>query len=285
MIKCNQCGATNREDIKICLTCGADHQPKRNISKDQLHFNLDFEQAENLPNQIRDYFFKTLRYRIENELDPKGYRQYFDHFHSSGFYKKFDIKAQQLAEKILMINNQNGLSKEQNIDKLLNQTLEAFIDYFIIVCCEPLHKLKLPEAILRYEKIQTKELNLEKMILDYLDFENKNEKVYTDFLRFSPIKMSNAKETFLFAEKGEDLFFICDQTVFGSCKEGFAMTDSAIYWKAHFNESGKVNYSELNNIKRDGEWLLINEQFFNVSKEMNYKMMKLLQKIRVLFKP
>ncbi len=282
-MKCSNCGSDNPEDIKICLSCGHDLKSVAVLVKDKLLFELDFDQPSILSNQIRDYFFKTLRFRIETELDPKGYRKYFDHFHSSGFYKKFDIRLQQLAEEVLTIHSQEP-SNLHKIDLLLDQTIESFIDYFVVFYCEPIHKLKLPEAILRYGNIQKEALDLGQMILDFLDFENEKDKVFTDFLNMPAGKLTNANEAFLFAEKEEKLYFICDQTVFGSCKEGFAMTDQALYWKAHFNEPGKVRFDDLEKVKKEGEWITINGQFFNVNKTMNYKMMKLLQKIQTLNK-
>ena len=59
MIKCENCGSNKPKDIEICLTCGADFQWKSVLTKDQLHLNLDFDQPENLANQIRDHFFKA----------------------------------------------------------------------------------------------------------------------------------------------------------------------------------------------------------------------------------
>ncbi len=283
MIKCSNCGSNNQEDIKICLTCGYLLKSDDILIEDQLHYKLDFDQPANLSNQIRDYFFKIMRIRIETELDPKGYRKYFDHFHSSGLYKKFEIRAQQLAEEVVMIHEQKSPLGFQEINHLLNRALEGFMDYFIIDYCESLHKMKLPEAILRYENIQKASVDLGQLIFDFLYFENERDKVYTDFLIIPSGKLTNANEAFLFTEKDEKLFFICDQTMFGSCKKGFAMTDKAIYWKAHFNEPEKVKFEALESIKREGEWLLINDRFFNVNKTLNYKMLLLLKKLKKLY--
>ena len=92
MKKCSKCGSDVQDDIKICLTCGHKIDAVDGILNDQLHYKLDFSKPEEIPNQIRDYFFRVMRYRVENELDGKGYRNYFDLFHSSGFYKKFDFE-------------------------------------------------------------------------------------------------------------------------------------------------------------------------------------------------
>ena len=280
MVKCSNCGSFAEDDIKICLKCGRKLNAVDLNLNSHLHYNLDFSQPEEIQNEIRGYFFKIMRYRVENELDAKGYRNYFDHFHSSGFYKKFDLRSKQLVEEVISMNAENKPSSQHEIDSYLSQVLESFVDYFIIAFCKPLHRMLLPEAILRYGNVQKEKVDLGQMILEYLDFNNEKDKIYTDFLTMPVNKLKNAKEAFLFGEKDEKLFFICDQTVFKSCKEGFAMTDEALYWKPHFNEVGKVVYKEIKSVKREGEWITINEQFFNVNKSMNYKMMKLLQKLQ-----
>ena len=58
-------------------------------------------------------------------------------------------------------------------------------------------------------------------------------------------KIRNASQNFLFPSRDEPILVICDQTVFGSCREGFAFTTKALYWKAHFNKAQKVYFKEL----------------------------------------
>ena len=283
MVKCDNCGSSNPEDIKICLSCGS--SLKSSVTKnDSLAIIFDFSAPDEIENQIRDYFFKIMRFQVESELDPKGYRNYFDHYHKSGFYKKVDIRLPQLAEEVLTIHAENDPIALRESENYVDQSLRTFLDYFIIVFCESLHKMKLPESMLRYENIQNSNFDLKQMILDFLDFENEKDKVYLDFISMPLEKLNNTKEAFLFTAKDEKIIFICDQTVFGSCKEGYAMSDKALYWKPHFNEPGKVNFEEIKSIILEAEWVTINEQFFNVNKTLNYKMTKLLQKIQSLNK-
>ena len=279
-MKCPFCGSDNPDDVKVCLNCGQGLNDFNTFNISQVV--LDFSNEELLQNQIKEYFFKLLRFRIETELDAKAYRQYFDLYHSSGFYNKFDLRSQQLTEELVDSETSKNDSGQKIIQKDLNQILNTFIDFFIIVYCQPLHKMNLPSAILRYEKVDEKTLDLKEMILAFLDFDNEKDKIYKDIVAIPSSKMRNAKEAFLFSQHEENIIFLSDQTVFGSCKEGFAMTDKAIYWKAHFNEASKVAYKDLERIKKEGEWITINDYFFNVNKVMNYKMMKLLQKLRNL---
>ena len=59
------------------------------------------------------------------------------------------------------------------------------------------------------------------------------------------------------------------------------MTDLALYWKAHLHPPQQVFYTDLKTIIRDnGDWITINDQYFNVSPLMNLKMFKLLRKLQ-----
>ena len=283
MVKCDNCGSSNPVDIKICLSCGASLKSSV-TTDDSFAITFDFLKPDEIENQIRDYFFKIMRFQVESELDTKGYRNYFDHYHKSEFYKKVDIRLLQLAEEVLAIHAENDPIALEKIENYVDQSLRAFLDYFIIVFCEPLHKMKLPESMLRYENVQNSSLDLKQMILDFLDFENEKDKVYFDFINMPLEKLNNAKEAFLSTANDEKIIFICDQTVFGSCKEGYAMSDKALYWKPHFNDPGRVSFKEIKSINLEAEWITINEQFFNVNRTLNYKMTKLLQKIQSLNK-
>ncbi len=247
-----------------------------------MKYQLDFKDLPSLELQIREHFFIYLQKVVEEELDHRAYRKYFDHFYQTGFYRDFDLRTKQLATRIHGLYLAESSFRPEEVDQKLDDTFQSFAMHFIIVHGTALHKMNLPQAILRYQEGRGEEVDLQRMIFDYLDFEQEPEKVYTDFLNMSKTKMNNAVNAFLSVTPGEEIYFICDQTIFGSCTEGFAMTDKALCWKSHFNPPGKVAYDQIATIKRESEWLTINDQFFNVSKTMNYKMMKLLQKLKAL---
>ena len=262
---CTQCGKGLKQEV---------------LNGYEAKYLLDFRETATLTRQIRAHFFDELQKVVEAELDHRGYRKYFDHFYKCGLYKKFDVRTEQLAEEVYGIHcRQNGREQEE-IDGLLQHSFQSFIDYYLIVYAEPIHQLQLPQAILRYQDAEWGSVDQRQMILDFLDFANEPDKVYTDFFRIPERKVRNASQSFLFPQADEKVFFICDQTVFGSCKEGFAMTDRGLYWKSHFNPAQQVQYADLENIRRESEWLRINDQFFNVSKSINVKMLKLLKRIR-----
>ena len=92
-------------------------------------------------------------------------------------------------------------------------------------------------------------------------------------------KVKNAGKFFLFPEIEERILFICDQSAFGSCKEGFAMTDKALYWKAYLEKAKVVHYDNIRILEKAKNWITINGFFFNVNQGINVKLLKLLRKI------
>jgi len=133
---------------------------------------------------------------------------------------------------------------------------------------------------MKYHNAQATQINQYEMILDYLDLDNETELSYTNLMNIPFDKLANVSQSFLFPDKKEKIYFITDQSISGKGKHGFAMTDRAIYWKAHLQKPRKVLYSQLFNILRNQEWITINEYFFNVNPCMNVKMLKLLRRLK-----
>jgi len=96
-------------------------------------------------------------------------------------------------------------------------------------------------------------------------------------------KLKNASQAFLFPAKDEKIMLIADQTIFGSCKEGFAMTENGLYGKAHFESPQKVYYKDIREIKKEQNWIAVNGLFFNINPSVNVKMLKLLRKLGELY--
>ena len=94
-------------------------------------------------------------------------------------------------------------------------------------------------------------------------------------------KLKNAGKFFLFPERDERILLICDQSLLGSCKEGFALTERGLYWKAQLQTARKVAYTALESVRREKDWLLINGDFFHANPSLDLKMMKLLKKLQL----
>lgn len=276
---CSNCQHKILEEAAFCAKCGTRVQ-ESGSEQSAARYPLKEETIDGLTTEIRALFFKDLEAIVDEEIGRNKYRVYFDQFYKSGFYKNFDLRVKQLAEEISGFQTMHNT--QVKIDQLLMETFQGFIDHFIVLHCKELHQINLPEALLKYSTATRETIDLRQMTLDYMDFNNENDKVYTDLISIPEVKIKNAVQSFLFAKPEETIFFICDQTVFGSCKEGFSMTNQALHWKSHFNAPQSVYYDDLKEIKREAEWLNINGLFFNVNKTLNFKMMKLLKKLRSL---
>jgi hypothetical protein len=177
--------------------------------------------------------------------------------------------------------------EEQNVavarqNAKVRQQLEELTDYFIVHYAKSLNTIPLPEALLKHQGPGADDLPLETLIFDYLDFGNEpDEKVYTDFVKMPVQKLRNAGKFFLTPERRDErIFFICDQSLLGSCKEGFAMTERGLYWKAQLQTPNYVLYKDLKEVVREKDWLLIDGAFFNINLRFNIKMLKLLKRLQ-----
>lgn len=275
MKKCQECGTDLPAEAKFCFNCGA---RQHELPEQE---QVVIEPGADLTQRIIDQFFPALRVRIKEEMTGGEYAKYAERVYESGFRDLLHRRAGGIADKIEQ-SHAEGLIDQLAIDYWIEKFNSELLDYFLIRHCQDLNPLPIPEAILRYQDATWPALNLFQMTLDYLDFAHEKEVVYTDFLVMPMEKLKNASKSFLFPASQEKILLICDQSLFGSCKEGFALTESALYWKAHLEKPQQVAYSNIQTVTRSKEWLMINESFFNVNPGFNLKMMKLLKKIKQL---
>lgn len=313
-LTCPDCGAENGINTKFCFHCGIKffnepnppqleleldlesnltppetereiefdiNIPPKKESKPDTEINDIFEESrlEDIQKFIFEKFTLAFKERIEAEHNPNAYTDYLKHFNDSDFKKGFDYRIKQLSEQIQK-RRESGQQKGE--DAILQKAFDESLDYFIIHYCKELNEIDLPEAILKHQNTNLNDIDLAQMILDYLDFENEDEAVYLDFIIMPIQKLKNASKSFLFPEHQEKILFICDQSVLGSCKEGVAMTEKGLYWKALFEKPNKVLYQDLKEIKRQEDWITINGNFFNVNQSLNLKLLKLLKKLKSL---
>ena len=281
MKKCNNCNTPLLDNARFCHNCGAKVVAASTASP-KSKYRLYFKDTASLPHLIQKHFLEAFKERITEEHQEKKYAEYLNRLEKSDFKKRLQLRWNQLAEEAYIIHaKQDNVS--ENIDNLLSENFNNLLDYFIILECKDLNEFYLPEKILAYQELKQGDFDLSKMVLDFLDLENETETYYTDFIIMPVKKLKNASQAFLFPNKDEKIILIADQTIFGSCKEGFAMTEKGIYWKAHFEDSQSVFYKDLKTIKREKDWLNINDHFFNINPSVNLKMMKLLKKLQRVF--
>jgi hypothetical protein len=276
---CPKCHTQLPPEARFCFHCGQP-QPDHSGTGPERQLYVDLE--GNLQKQLTDLFFKRLHKQVEEEqpkADPKRYAEYV---YESGFRDLLYRRQEQLGQQLRQQKEEGAAA--QTLNAQIEGQLEELLDYFIIHHCQAFNPIRLPEAILRYQGLGRFEIDLPRMVFDYLGFDSEpDEQVYTDLVQMPVDKLKNAGKFFLFPEqRDERIFFICDQSLLGSCKEGFAMTDRALYWKAQLQTARKYAYDEALRVKREKDWLLINGDFFSANSRLNIRMMKLLRKLNKL---
>ena len=78
-------------------------------------------------------------------------------------------------------------------------------------------------------------------------------------------KFNNALSAYLRKVQGEFPCVIYDDTLFGSAKDGFALTCEAIHFRNSGEEPVRINYTDIINIRPDGSYLIIGRNRINLS--------------------
>ena len=267
MRNCQFCDKELLDDARFCHHCGAKVKvPAANAAARTIPYEakypLNFREVKGLSSEIKQYFVQALDQRIKETQNPTKKKHYMNRLMQSEFQKVFELRARQLAEEAYTIHSKQGPTIPQEVDQLLNRSFNGLLDYFMVKYCQDLNEVNIPDEALKYEGKKKEETDLQKMVVDFLDLEGEEVKIYTDFITMPLRKLQNASRNFLFPAKEEKVLLIADQTVFSTCREGFALTEDALYWKSHFKEAQKVFYHQIETVKKEKDWLLINDIFF-----------------------
>lgn len=276
MKECPQCGTSLPDEARYCWYCGVPQLAALGREKGKaLDWSLPLEP------QLRQWFRQALHERISEEQHPDDLPRYARRLEEYGFLATVDRRLEQLAFDIQQRGSSSGPDQVM-AEKLAFPVFEELLDFFIIHHCKEINRIPLPEAILKYPYRLPDSVDLYAMILDFLDLAREEEDIFLDaqFLAMPTEKLRNAGKSFLFPGKEERIFLIGDQSLFGSCREGFAFTDRALYWRAHLQRPQRVVYTELSVIRRERNWLTINDAFFNVNPTLNVKILKLLRRLK-----
>ena len=275
---CPSCGVENSMDALACDGCGQSFSLKK--KQDTPPANDIFENGyqQGLEQEVADRFNIAFEKRLKEEHHPSLHSAYIDRFFKGEFRTSADFRIRQLAEYLLGVSgDKKEVEKQKSI--ILNRAFEELIDYFIIRYCADLNEAFFPESILKYQGMELESINLSEMIADYLDFEHEEESVFTNFVSMPAKKLKNAADSFLQPKKGETLYFICDLSLLANCKDGFAMTNEAIFWKMPLENKQRVFYKKLKDVKREEDWISINGIFFNAGTTLNLKLIRLLKRL------
>ena len=284
VMDCPNCNTTNPTGSRFCTNCGFDFSiEKTNPHTYHPKYLIDFSEAISISEQIKVYFFRFFKKKIREEQDINRYDEYLKKLYTSEYGKSLEMRMRHLAEESYSIHASQTTAIPQKVDRLLEKSFDNQLNHFLAIYCKDINEFEIPEETLAYEDARQGDIDLQTMILHFLDLDKEKETFYTDFILMPIGKLKNASQAFLFPDKNEKIMLIADQTIFGSCKEGFAMTEKGLYWKAHFENPHKVFYKDIREIKKEKDWISVNGLFFNVNPAVNVKMLKLLKKLSELY--
>lgn len=159
-------------------------------------------------------------------------------------------------------------------------TFADLTEYFIVETAGDLSSNVLPQRLLRHQSVNWQTADLFKLVMDYLDFSSEAETIYTDFVTMSPRALKNATKSFLYGAKDERVFFICDQSLISQAKNGFAITDTGIYWKNVLQPAGAATFTTMREPRLEQGHIILDGQFFDAGGRLNLKIAVLLDKLR-----
>ncbi|WP_367389348.1 zinc ribbon domain-containing protein [Lewinella sp. LCG006] len=268
---CPNCQTSLPPEARFCHQCGALQLPSLERAAAP---GWDW-QAPLVP-QAFSRFQERLGERVVCEQNEAQLPQYQERLYESNYRETVQRRLQQWEKSIAIPLDK---SDQHRVLHELRHLSDDLLDFFFIMHCSDLNRVVLPELLLRYQQLPLEEINLGEMAMTFLDFEHEEERVYTDFVKMPVNKIRNAGKAFLFPEKAEKIWFICDQSLLGNAKKGFAMTEKALYWKSGLQPAQRVYYHKLFALTKEKEWLLINELYFNASPSLNTKMIWLLRRL------
>jgi hypothetical protein len=292
---CNHCGTDLRSTKKNCPVCS--HQnpaisvychacsyqfslaPKAAATAWRPRFAMHPERPEQLPEQVKAQFFRFLRQRIFEEQDGRKYADYTNRFYDSRFKELFEVRAKQIVNDISRLHRVQAVEAGQAIDILCHRAFDGLADFFLVQYCPDINTWTLPSTILKYEKYQANRAVTWQMICDFLAFETEQERFYFDFITMPEQLLRNAIGSYIVAGKGAKLFFVCDLSLNGQCRDGLALTDQGIYWKLPFGKPKGFRFDQLYEVRKDKNWLVVNENHLMINTGFELKLLKLLRKL------
>lgn len=283
LAECPHCQKKNPADVRFCYGCGQQMEAfvlspllRSTISK------YDFEIPEKLEEQIKNQFFEALKI-YAGWIAPDRTNDYLLSVVTKGFTKTLDLRAKQLADSLSADYNGKIHPSVIHLEKTLENAISSLAIYHIVYNCKDLNPCYLSEKIVRYENAKRGSVDLKAMIADYLSFEHEKEKYYTDFVTMPTTVLQNAAKSFLFAARGEFIYFISDQSFLNTGKEGFAMSEFAIYWKTPMEKPQKLYFHHIARLEKQRDWVKLNDRFFNVNPSLNVKVLLLLDKLKKIY--
>ncbi len=277
---CPNCGETVPETARFCPNCG--HRLEEDVMELQdVAPDPPTEQEPEPPPptltvaDLRTAFEDRLGERLTAYFEADRLPDYLAVYRNDETFRQIrDVSLRSLTD---YLNRELVPSRAQ---RRRDNVLAGLVEYFVVETAGELHPGMLPQHLLRYQSVDWKTVDLFKLVMDYLDLDQTTETVYTDFITTPAKVLRNATRSYLGAGKDERLLLICDQSLLGSGKQGFALTDSALYWKNVLQPAGVVTYTTLQRVEVRGAHLLLDSQYFDAGPRLNLRVAVLLDKLR-----
>jgi ribosomal protein L40E len=281
-VVCFECNNLNPKGARFCSRCGTpiniQYTPKPNISP---IYGLDFNDIPTLPTQLSEAFKVSISLALETENNIEKEALFLQTF------DKGDFKQQYLEEiTVLMtqefedIFEERGISAFKVIETEIEKQFAALLERFFIDFCNPLLPHQLTKQILQYQEASFLTTNLHRMINDYLHLEEEALISYSSAIDIPLKKLKNARSTFFKPKAGEIPYVFIDHTLLRSGKEGCIVTAKAIYWKAYFQKSARIEFSTIQKLTYYKDRVEINDIYLNINPSINYKIYRLLARLK-----
>lgn len=283
---CEACAHTNPAQAKFCVACG--HQlgqiPQKNTpppASNPAQFKLDFGDWTTFPTQIKNHFLDFLAHNLVRDGEKKKINQYLDAFERSGFRQEcFEDTAISLTQYAEQLIDSQPLTAVYDIDAALYRRFEQDYLRFLSGYAANLTPAPLHSDVYMHEQRQV--THRPTLISAYLALHQERDiTAYRSLLEIPLPKLKNAQTAFFYGTRPAEfpLVFI-DQTVWGSGEAGLILTEDALYWKTTFHSAARVAYADIKTLVRENNYLEINSIYLSVSPSVNYKLLKLLQKLQ-----
>ena len=301
---CPNCGTENPLSAKFCLNCGHNLRKPEPIPEPVIETVTEPEPEPEIvtepeptpepesipppspaapppleflhltPADLKQRFREHLYERLHAYFGERGSRRFWSRFEQDD-----EFLALRNSSLTALSNSLNGKPDNPENNRRIEDALADLVEYFIVERCKDIHKELFAQRLLRHQSIDWNTADLFQVVMDYLDLDNEAEKVYTDFIRMSPKVLRRVTDSFLKAGRDERVFVIVDQSLLGNGKNGFAVTDSGLYWKSMLQPAGAVTYTTVSEVRRNGDHLILDGQFFDAGPRLNLKVALLVDKL------
>ena len=277
-LTCPNCRTENPLDARYCAACGY-KLFERSQSPDAGREVTPVEPPELEPLPTLADLQERFRREFEERVREVGgkLRAFQQRAVDSDFLETAENRFEQL---LLEGSRRTAADRRRHLDR----SFADLLDYFFVETAADLAAVTPPAAALTYQDTPLRADNFKKIIQEFLQLDQEKEQHFTDLVRIPEQKLRNARRAFFEVAAEERPLLLFDNSLTGSLRRGFGMTDRALYWKQHFQSAQRVAYSELDTVRAEGRPLKVNGRFFDANRRVNLRMLYLLRKIRREFR-